>query len=251
MCTLGSVVEPGRVLTFKQCDLPRPTRFWPPEIHHGRFAYLAFGREGGRGPWAGMNEHGVAFVTADAYLDREHAAAIEPQRDPFEGYVRIVAEHERAGEAVDAMISFYEEAGVPDILLVSDAEGAFLVEYDPRGGARVLPCSEGWIASANHFRMLPGAIPFEEDPSTYLRLARAEELLEEDASLAGIHKLLCDQHFGASERSICRVADREGDHSTQAAVVFRVEGGRVSCNYWLNGNVRTVDVVEWEDVFRR
>jgi len=252
MCTIGSVVEPGSVLTFKQCDLAFPTRFLAPEIRRGPtgIRYLAFTREGARGPWAGVNERGVGFVAADAYLDAEATAALGPAGDPLEGYASIVAEHASAEAAVERMIDFYGERGAPDILLVSDLEGAFLVEYSPRSGARVARRDEGYLVATNHYRMLPGGVDFDDDPSTHLRLARAEEMLDADPGLGGIHALLQDQHFGETALSICRIADLPGAHYTQATVIFRATSGRVDVSYQLNGNPRTAVLTEAEDVFR-
>ncbi len=264
MCTIGCLVRPGRVLTFKQCDLPYRAHFIEPEVMGAPtgFARFALVRDGAPGPWAGVNEHGVAFVAADAYLDEASRRDLDPVQSPMEGYAQILRDYASAGEAVGAMIAFYEESGAPDILLVSDADEAFLVEYTPHGGARVLPCSEGHLLSTNHVRMLPGAVPFEDDPSTYLRLARAEAILDDDPSFGGVMRLLSDQAHGPTERSICRVAEAEGEYFTQASVVFLVEGGRVDratrgrgvathvdCLYLLHHNPRSGAFTERLDVF--
>ena len=248
---MGSVIEPGCVLTFKQCDLPGPARFLEPVRRrgHGDLWYLAFKRRGGHGPWAGVNNRGVAFVAADAYLDEETEDMLGPIGNVFEGYARIVAEHTSAASVVDYMLDFYEERGAPDILLVSDLEGAYLIEHSPVDGTRIAHHPVGHFAATNHYRMLPGAVDSHVDRSTYARLARAEEILDGDASLDGIHTLLSDQEFGETEMSICRVAEEPGEYHTQAAVIFRVEDGRIDCSYLLNGNPRSRPFSEWQDVF--
>jgi hypothetical protein len=252
MCTMGCVIDAGSVLTFKQCDLPAPTRFLAPvvEVGPGGIRYLGFHREGATGPWAGVNEHGVAFVATDAYLLPEAREELDPGGDLLSGYARILAEHRSAASAVAPMIAFYEERRAPDILLLSDPEGAFLVEFSPFAGARVRRCTEGHVVSTNHFRMLPDAVEYQDDPSTYLRLGRAEEILGADPSLGGIRAVLRDQQFGESERSICRVAEAAGEYATQAAVIFRVGRGRVDGSWLLHGNPRTGVFEEAEDLFR-
>ncbi len=253
MCTVGSLVDPrtGRVITFKQCDLPEPRHFLEPELRNvpGNMPFVAFEREGGHGPWAGVNAHGVAFVAADAYLDPETAADVDPSDDLFEGYAHIVAGCRSAGSAADHMSEFYEARGTPDILVISDPDGAFLIEYSPMHGVRIAHHDEGFVVATNHFRMLPGAIAFEDDHSTYLRLQRAEEILERDPSLRGVHALLADVHFGETEFSICRFAEKPGLYYTQAAVIITLDEGRIDCAYLLNGNPRDATFVPWNDVF--
>jgi hypothetical protein len=253
MCTVGSVIDPttGRIITFKQCDLPHRRLFFEPHVtdRPGHLRFVAFEREGSGGPWAGINERGVAFVSADAYLESGAADNIDPNGDVFEGYAHIIARCHSAADAVEYMRDFYEERGGPDILVVSDMEGAFLMEYSPYHGTRIAHHDSGIVVATNHFRMLPDAIDFDDNHSTYLRLARAEEILERDASLRGIHTLLADQHFGATELSICRVAASPDEHLTQAAVIFSLEAGRVDCSYVLNGNPREKPFRDWSDVF--
>ena len=255
MCTVGCVIDPvsDRVITFKQCDLPDRRRFFEPDVTatRGRLRFAAFEREGSGGPWAGINEAGVAFVAADAYLESRAAERIDPNGDVFEGYAHIIASCHSAAEAVNYMREFYEEQGGPDILIVSDRNGAFLVEYSPHHGTRIAHHDDGIVVATNHFRMLPDAIDFDDNRSTYLRLARAEEILERDPNLRGIHALLVDQHFGATELSICRVATSPDEHFTQAAVIFSLESGRVDCSYVLDSNPRETSFRDWIDVFDR
>jgi hypothetical protein len=102
----------------------------------------------------------------------------------------------------------------------------------------------------NHYRLLPGAVDFDDDPSTYLRLARAQDVLDGDPSAEGARALFADQHFGDSECSICRVAEHAGEHYTQAAVLFEVGRPAVDVAYVLNGNARSAPTQRWDDVFR-
>ena len=258
MCTIGSVLLPTRVITFKQCDLPRRTLFLDPdpELRRGPrgLRYLAFEREDLGGPWAGVNERGVAFVAADAHLavghDAEHGGrGDERPGDVFAAYRSILAEHESARDALYAMIDFYTDRGAADILLLSDPEGAFLLEFSPVEGVRIAHQRDGSLLATNHFRMLPGAVGPEDDPSTHLRLARAEEILAGAAGMDGVRALLADQAHGQTGRSICRVAEAPGDYHTQASVIFTVGRGRVDCTYLLNGNPRTGWFIDREDVF--
>ncbi|MBI5496207.1 MAG: hypothetical protein HY904_14385 [Deltaproteobacteria bacterium] len=254
MCTIGSVVDRagGRIRTFKQCDLPVLTRFLPPSVEEGADGiwYLPFRREGAAGPWAGVNNYGVALVAADAYLDPELNNPSEPEGDALEAYEHVVARFMSAQGAAEFMAGFYEDLGAPDIVLVSDPREAFLVEYSPTWGVRVAHAEAGFLASTNHFQLLPGGITEDQDPSTHARLARAVDLLGEDPSTDGVHDLLCDQAYGATDLSICRVAERPGGYFTQASVLFEVdEDGRVDCAYQLNGNPRATLWVPVPDVF--
>lgn len=252
MCTVGAIIEPSRVVTFKQCDLPWATSFHQPALREGPggIRVLSFEREGAPGPWAGVNEHGVCFVAADAHLERSLARAVEPAGDLLSAYARILADHERAATAVEEMGDFYEACATPDLLLICDREGAYQLEYSPFAGLRVVHHRRGHLAVTNHYRLLPGAVDFDDDPSTYLRHARAQEILAADPTPEGVHTLFADQHFGDSECSICRVAEVAGEHYTQAAVLFEVSRRGVDATYVLNGNARTAPTQTWMDVFR-
>jgi hypothetical protein len=249
---MGALVSPSQVLVFKQCDLAWSTTFHRPALREGPrgIRYLSFERDGARGPWAGVNEHGVCFVAADANLDRDLSRAVEPAGDLLRGYHRILAHHERASTAVEDMGDFYEACATPDLLLVCDREGAYHVEYSPFAGLRVVHHRRGKVVLTNHFRLLPGAVDFDDDPSTHLRLARAQEILDAEPTPEGVHALFGDQHFGDSECSICRVAENPGEHYTQAAVLFELGRPAVDVSYVLNGNARTVPTEAWQDVFR-
>jgi len=220
MCTIGSVFDPElrAVVSFKQCDLAEPTRFFVPEVHAGphRIRYLAFERRGSGGPWAGVNDHGLALVTADAYLDPETNEPPEREAgDVFAAYTRVLSACASAREAANAMAAFYEHAGPPDILLVADPHEALLLEHAPGQPVRMLGREAGFFVATNHFRAAPGAILYQDNPSTYLRLARAEAILGAAPTLVGVQQVLADQAFGPSDRSICRVASGPGERSTR------------------------------------
>ncbi len=260
LCTVGSVFEressaaqeQQRLLVFKQCDLAAPTHFLEPELREGEggLRYVMFEREGADGPWAGCNSAGLLVVAADAYLDAEENPPYEPEASPLPAYAHLLAHCRSAHEAAAYMRGIYEALGAPDMILVADRTRAVLLECSPTHGVRELEGDAGWLASTNHFRLLPGAVTPEEDPSTYRRLERAEELLEAEPNLGGVAALLHDQADGETERSLCRVAEEEGQYFTQASVVFSAgEDGSIDCLYLLNGSPRTKAFTHWRDVF--
>ena len=254
MCTLGAVFERGRgrVLVFKQCDLAEPVAFAEPELRLGKegIRYVVFERNGRSQPWAGFNDQGVGFVAADAYLDPETNPPFEPQADALEAYAEMIASCRTAEEAAAHMREVYQGLGAPDMILVADGERAFLLECSPTCGVGVVDGEEGHLASTNHFRTLPGAVTEVDNPSTYRRLERAEQILSQDPSIAGIEAVLRDEADGASELSICRTAQTRGEYFTQASVVFALGGGgRVDCMYLLNGNPNDTPFTGWRDAF--
>jgi hypothetical protein len=254
MCTVGSVFErePGRLLVFKQCDLAEAAAFVEPEVRRGdnKIRYVMFERAGANGPWAGFNNKGVLFVAADAYLDPDENPDFTPHGDVLEAYAHLVSHCRTAQEAVEHMQRVYDDLNAPDMVLIADREHAFLIECSPSHGVRIMEGDEGYLACTNHFRMVPGAVTEEDNPSTYRRLERAQEILDGEASLAGVAAVLRDQEEGPTELSICRVAQEEGDYFTQASVVFCAhDNGKIDCFYLLNGNPLDTPFTRWRDVF--
>ncbi|MCC6522018.1 MAG: hypothetical protein IT373_05105 [Polyangiaceae bacterium] len=258
MCTIGAVFEPARgsLVCFKQCDLPEPRRFLEPARRVGPsgIRYLSFERVGASGPWAGVNERGVCFAGADAYLDGEVMRATRRHFDLAPGdvlaaYERILSDSASAAEGADHMCRFYARHDWPDIVLVADRHEALLVEHCPGLGFEVARLEAGLLVATNHFRLLPGAVSAADDPSTHLRLARAELILGGVPGLAGVAALLADQAEGPSERSICREAERPGDYFTQATFVARVGPGELECFYLLGGNPLTRPYLHCRDPF--
>ena len=72
MCTIGAFFNNEHTISFKQCDLIKPTLFYAPEILDGinGIRYTKFGREGNTRSWCGINNFGVSFSAADSYLKK-------------------------------------------------------------------------------------------------------------------------------------------------------------------------------------
>lgn len=269
MCTIGWVREAGRTYTFKQCDLTTATTFFEPETVQGQAGpYLAFRRQGRPGIWAGVNESGVSFVAADYYTNSDPGepstapvlgaslsaaknaaasttAANDPVNDLFLAYEASIANHGSAQDAMAFLSEWYtsKRFPAPDIALIADAKQAFFLEYYPGdngqpGQVQILIPGESWFASTNHARMFTQTVDYTKNHSTYLRLARAEALLGQQASLDGIKTVLQDQYYGQTELSICREG-KQGQYYTQATVITHAGPGVTSgAQYLINGNPR-------------
>ena len=122
---------------------------------------------------------------------------------------------------------------------------AIFIEYMPRpylhSSVRTIVRTDGCFASTNHFRIQPEAIHYPANHSTYLRLARAEAILQQNPTHDGIVTLLQDQYYGKCELSICRETDYIGEeYHTQATAVFSVApGAKPVCEYQVNGNPKS------------
>lgn len=259
MCTIGARFVPRAQgsITFKQCDLIPATQFLPPEVVPGSqgIRYLPLMRVGCSGPWSGVNDHGVSFVAADAYLapDAQGKPVLKAvSGDIFAAYTRILSDHTTAAAAAAYMTDFYKGFGQPDILLIADAREAYFIETN----AGVVECirrSDGFFASTNHFRMLYGGVLYPNNHSSYLRLARAEAILEANPEADGPVRVLSDQYFGETVYSVCRVnretPPQEQPYYTQASALFAVDGSTVTAAYQLNGNPRSNPYTVVQDVF--
>lgn len=255
MCTIGVVFDEGAVHTFKQCDLIPDTTFYEPQEKDG---LLLLSREGGH-MWAAVNRHGVAFVAADSYTttSAEYSASSAQVDALFEAYERAAA-MPTVQEAVASLSAFYKEMGgqgafpSPDISMFAgwmDPQRtepvSVLLEYMPspfnRDSVRTIVRRGGTFVSTNNFRLQPNSVAYPANHSTYLRLARAQQILERDPSQAGILELLKDQYYGPTELSICRDTEWPGiEFRTQATAVFTcTAAGEVDCLYQINGNPRT------------
>jgi isopenicillin-N N-acyltransferase-like protein len=87
-------------------------------------------------------------------------------------------------------------------ILVGDANGECVsVEF---AGSQVLALQprDGVLLHSNHYLAAAELNDLEAFPSTHERLQQATELMDEDASVSGIHRMLRDQTRG--EMSICR-----------------------------------------------
>lgn len=263
MCTIGNkfINNNGGILTFKQCDLEKKNNFLEPQINEkGDILYMPFLREQdgvvSKGPWAGVNNHGVSFVAADNYVQRQYKIDVSEKKvnSLFEKYTSIISDFKDAKSAADSMLEFYKNHfKAPDIILIADKDNAFFIEAYGKSTISVQR-SDGHFAATNHMRLLPGAVRYEDNHSTYLRLHRAETILQSDDSINVFEKILSDQYFGKSVCSICREKDivpiQEDPYFTQASVAFYVDSSnKVNMGYLLNGNPRTKPMTYVHDVF--
>jgi len=263
MCTIGTVFDGQRIHTFKQCDLIPITLFNTPETRVGKdgvTSYVALTRGEGAGRlWAGTNSAGVSFVAADAYTTSANYYASDTEVAAlFEAYEKSVSSFTTATAAADYLTAFYCDMGngiafpAPDIsLLTGWADAAqtqpisIFLEYMPRpylhASVRRIIRTDGHFASTNHFRIQPEAISYPANHSTYLRLNRAETILQNDPTQSGVLTVLRDQYYGRCELSICRETDYPGqEFQTQATALFSAgPAGAPICDYQVNGNPRT------------
>lgn len=203
MCTIGTVFDGENIHTFKQCDLIPETTFNEPDVREGSNqvdSYIAMTRKGSEGIWAGVNDAGVAFVAADSYTTTAaYTVSSDASEELFKAYETCISSYASAREAANSLINFYKTMGGskpfpgPDISLISgwsDAEKtqaiSILIEYMPQPYnqdlIRVIERSNGFFVSTNHFRLQPNAVSYRENHSTYLRLNRAEAILQSDSS---------------------------------------------------------------------
>lgn len=245
MCTIGNLFSesaPARYNSvFKQCDLQDKTQFILPELAntHG-IDYVALTREkpdGTTPAWSGINEYGIAFVAADSYLKNNgesgisHARYLDPPKSQsvFDMYLSLISKCKTLEEATSIAVDYYERqmtgATDTDILLIADAAGSCFIE----AYAGTVICSvrrEKFFASTNHMRMIYGAVDYADNHSTYLRLQRAEAILERTPAYNGIGDLLRDKYYGESVWSICRSREttvaEESPFYTQASVIFSI-----------------------------
>lgn len=249
MCTIGAVFDDQGVHLFKQCDLTSKTTFHPPAVKFGRIPYIAMTRDGRPGLWAGMNQAGVCFVAADSYTNRTYQVEDADVNRLFTAYEQSVANGATARQAADMLQAFYlsdnggQGFAAPDIAMHADATQAIFTEYTPgpqqHRAVREVVVKRGFFASTNHFRVQPDAVVYPANHSTYLRLARAETILEKTPTLDGVRAVLTDQYYGPSELSICRVAEFPGEYFTQATAVFSAGPAGLASEYQIGGNPLT------------
>ncbi|WP_370980764.1 hypothetical protein [Agaribacterium sp. ZY112] len=263
MCTIGVVFNGNQINTFKQCDLIPVTTFNEPEVrsgYNGVTSYIAMTRQGSDGIWAGSNSSGVAFVAADSYTTTaaNYSTTSAQVEALFAAYEKSISSYSSATEAAASLIEFYKTMGTgtpfpaPDISLISGWKDAkktqpisIFIEYMPnpynQESVRVIQRTDGFFASTNNFRLQPDSVNYPANHSTYLRLRRAETILESNPTINGIKTLLSDQYYGPTELSICRETDYIGaEFHTQATSIFSASAdGSATCEYQINGNPRT------------
>ena len=258
MCTIGNSFFFGGNASFKQCDLKEKANFLEPQIMKGDndIWYLPFRREkatsNSKPCWAGINNFGVSFVAADAYTNTNYPISEDDVKKLFDQYEMIISKSHGAIEGANSIEQFYMSGfPAPDIVHIADANRAIFMEYSPINHGLVgrVERTEGFFASANHFRMLPDAIEYTKDHSTYLRLNRAEAILQSCPNVRWIFRVLSDQYFGDTNLSICRVSQDKNQFSTQASVIFTTNNESIDCAYVLNGNPKNTAFSIWLDVF--
>lgn len=261
MCTIGVVFQQEQIITFKQCDLIPVVTFKAPETRVGSDGveyYIALTRGDGNGRlWSGVNSEGVGFVAADAYTASSlYNVTDKDTRALFVAYENSIKKYGNALDASNYLKNFYLGKGdgaspfpAPDIALHTGWEDkertkpiAIFTEYMPGPNnhfpVRRIIRRSGFFVSTNHFRIQPEAITYPNNHSTYLRLSRAETILQPNPTKEGVEALLCDQYYGETELSICRVTQFIGqEFHTQATALFTADANNsVLCEYQVNGN---------------
>lgn len=260
MCTIGNsfIQNSQGIVVFKQCDLTQETRFIDPVVTQGQgnIRYLPFKRDGHKGSWSGINNYGVSFVAADSYLDPQTNNLVRKTGDIFDEYEKIISSYKTASDAASHMCDFYKTFTSPDILLINDPNQACYIEANA-GSVVCIKRTDNFFACTNHFRALAKAVIYKNNHSTYLRLERAEAVLQKDPSFIGVLNTVTDQYYGETVLSICRVnrtdppftVPGEDPYFTQATSIFIADGKTVDCIYQLNGNPRNNRFTYRRDVF--
>jgi len=267
MCTIGNAFYQYNSAMynsfFKQCDLPETTKFLMPALRQDSqsgIRYVAMTREkkedGTVPAWAGVNEYGVSFVAADSYTDDKQSFMVDDGEfdgtTVFDMYLQTITQYKTAEAAAKFACDFYLTQFIsPDIFMVGDASSSYFIEAH-NGKVVCIKRENGSFASTNHFRMVYGGVPFNRNHSTYLRLNRAEQILQTKPNLDGIGDVLRDGYFGKTVWSICRYADNGGnseevEYYTQAAVIFNLTPKPnakpdVVCEFVINGNASTPNI---------
>ena len=265
MCTIGTLFNGDTMIMFKQCDLDKETLFNKPKLNQkDDIKYITFERADNTGTWCGVNNYGVSFVASDPYLDNDHNILHHNSKKEikdysiFEAYKNIISDFKTAKSAVEYMKEFYSKFLSPDILIIGDKIERYYIEsYNSEVIAVKLDSSgiSNFFVATNHFRYIHGAVHYSQNHSTYLRLNRAEDILNKECNLRGVIKLLKDQYYGKSVLSICRSTDivpqNEELYKTMATSVFVLDNDsrKISCYYQVNGNPRKNKLLCIPDLF--
>ena len=276
MCTIGNSFWNAEGLlfntVFKQCDLVDKTTFLNPvkQTSKSGIDYVAFTRQKGdiTPAWAGVNQYGVCFVAADSYLKKnEKGLWMKKENGPtvFDMYLKIITDFKTAREATEMAKEFYKNVGysddMTDILMIADSHEILFIETLNKD-VRIVKRTNGHFVSTNHCRMFYGTAPYDQNHSTFLRLNRAEALLNKRDDNTGIGDLLRDSYYGKTVWSICRYAsvtdaDLETAKSTdedmfytQACVMFTIKPNGdnlpvVACEFVTNGNAKDKEGFIW------
>lgn len=267
MCTIGVLFNEGNIFTFKQCDLIPSVQFNEPEylnIHAQEYISLNRGSNDSKRMWAGVNSVGLSFVAADAYTESALYNLTKEDTDSlFEAYESSINKFTNPIDASKFLEDFYlgtdrmnQAFPAPDIVMHTGYKDnnpiAVFLEYMPgpynRKSVRRIIREDGYFVSTNHFRIQPEAITYPYNHSTYLRLSRAESILQSNPTLEGVRNLLKDEYYGETELSICRSTSYTGqEFYTQASVIFNVSlRQKPICEYQINGNPKNNPLKEFK-----
>lgn len=279
MCTIGVVFKDNQIHTFKQCDLIPKVDFNEPIVIKGvkkvgHYTAMTRGSGDNQRVWAGVNDAGVSFIAADSYTTTaaNYSAGEFDADGLFKAYEKCLSDFATAPEAANFLAGFYKDMSVidlgrkkpklsgpfpaPDISMITGWKDeaktqpvAIFIEYMPNPfnheSVRLIERTEGHFASTNNFRLQPDSVNYPANHSTYLRLNRAEAILQSDPSLEGVKEVLSDQYYGETELSICRVSEY-GEFHTQATAIFTVNASDNVCEYQINGNPKSNPLKEFK-----
>lgn len=265
MCTIGTLFNGDTMIMFKQCDLDKEASFDEPKLNQkGNIKYITFELSDNNGIWCGVNNYGVSFVSADSYLANDNNKKWHNNKRKkednsiFEAYKNIISDYKTAKAAVEYMEKFYKKFPGPNILIIGDKIERYYIEAYNSEVIVVKLDSSGicnYFAATNHFRYIHGAVHYSENHSTYLRLNRAQEILNRECNLRGVIKMLKDQYYGKSVLSICRsteIAPQNEDlYKTMATSIFVLDNEchKIGCYYQINGNPRKNKLIYKSDIF--
>ena len=173
----------------------------------------------------------------------------------FNAYETSISAYTNAQAAADYLSGFYQSTDdgtafpAPDIALITgwsdDTQTqliSILLEYMPfpyrHAPVREIIRTDKHFAQTNHFRIQPNAVNYPANHSTYLRLQRAETILQQDPTEHGVKTVLTDQYYGPCELSVCRETSyRNLEFYTQGTALFTIESGASPVTqYQVNGN---------------
>jgi len=145
----GSPVEGGGVLVAKNHDdrlLPTELRLVAPRKGFTYLGLFSMGSPTLHGPLAGVNEKGLAVVTAVP-------ETLPPGPGPNPSMERIADSLLTSYESVDRIIADQRilKQGPPAFYLIADNTRIALVETAPHGGISVISLTDGILAHTNHY----------------------------------------------------------------------------------------------------
>ena len=145
----GGQVEGGGVLIAKNHDdkpLPTELRLVVPRKGFTYLGLFALGSRKTQGPLAGVNEKGLAVVTAVP-------EGLPPGPDPNPSIEQIAESLLASYESVDLIVADQKilRQGPPAFYLIADRSNIALVETGPHGGISVTILKDGILTHTNHY----------------------------------------------------------------------------------------------------